>query len=221
MPGPRRPKLADGAVHLWQADLAAAADDLAELLCEEELARAERIVNPRRAQLWRRSRGLLRELLGRYLRREPRSLRFAIGEHGKPALAGDGDDRLSFNMSHSGSIALYGFSDAGEVGVDIELARRRIDEVAVAHRALDRPTAERLEALDPDTRRREFLRAWARHEAALKCLGAGIGGSAAESRAGELCVLDLDLDAARGPTAAGALACERAPRELRRWRWQG
>jgi 4'-phosphopantetheinyl transferase len=217
MSGPRRPELADGAVHVWRADLAGAADGLAELLCNEELARAERIVRPQRAQLWRRSRGLLRELLGRYVRREPRSLRFAIGEHGKPALAWDGDDRLSFNMSHSGSMALYAFSGAGEIGVDIEVARRTIDEVAVAHRALGRPTAERLEALDPDTRRREFLRAWARHEAELKCLGTGIGGTQTDVGVVELWVSELELG---HPDIAGAVAAEGQARELCCWQWR-
>jgi 4'-phosphopantetheinyl transferase len=215
-PGPRRPQLADGAVHVWRADLAAAADDLAELLCEEERARAERIVSARRAELWRRSRGLLRELLGRYLRREPRTLRFALGEHGKPALILDGEDRVPFNMSHSGSVALYAFSGAGEIGVDVEVARRTIDEVAVAHRTLGRPTAERLEGLDPDTRRREFLRAWARHEAALKCLGVGIGGTQADVGAAELWVVELELGHA---DTAGAVAVEGRARELRCWQW--
>ncbi len=216
MPGPLRPKLADSAVHVWQADLACAADELAELLCEQELARAERIVSPERAQLWRRSRGLLRELLGRYLRREPRSLRFALGEYGKPALIPDGDDRVSFNTSHSGSIALYAFTGAGEIGVDVEAARRTIDEVAVARRTLGCATAERLEGLDPDTRRREFLRAWARHEAALKCLGVGIGGTQADVGAAKLWVVELELGHAG---TAGAVAAERRARELHCWQW--
>ena len=81
-PGPLRPLLAEGAVHVWRADLTAVAADLGELLCSDERARAERFVNERDGELWRRSRALLRALLGRYLQQEPRSLRFATGEHG-------------------------------------------------------------------------------------------------------------------------------------------
>ena len=211
-PGPLQPSLTEGAVHVWRADLPTLAPDLGELLCKQERARAERIVNKREGELWRRSRGLLRELLGRYLGLEPASLRFAIGEHGKPALD---QDRLPFNMSHSGELALYAFSDAGAVGVDVELARRPVDEVAIAARMLGEDVAQRLQALDPATRQREFLRAWARHEAELKCLGVGIGEAGAERSGHRPWVEELEL----GPTAGAAVATERRTRELLCWDW--
>jgi 4'-phosphopantetheinyl transferase len=215
-PGPLHPQLADGAVHVWRADLAAVSEELVALLCPEERARAARLLNEHRGELWRRSRGLLRALLGRYLQCDGRLLRFALGEHGKPALATN--DRLSFNMSHSGSVALYAFMCAGEIGVDVEVARRTIDEVAVARRTLGRPTADRLEGLDPDARRREFLRAWSRHEAALKCVGTGIGETQGDVDVAELWVVELELD---DLDAAGAVAAERRARELCCWQWRG
>jgi 4'-phosphopantetheinyl transferase len=216
-PGPPRPLLAKGAVHVWRAKLPSLAPDLAELLCEEERARAERILNKHEGELWRRSRGLLRELLGRCLGLEPTSLRFAVGEHGKPALADAGLGSLPFNMSHSGELALYAFSDAGAVGVDVEVARRPVDEVAIAARMLGEGVAQRLQLLDPVTRQREFLRAWAGHEAELKCLGVGIGGAGAAPAARRPWVAELEL----GPTAGAAVATERQARELRCWDWLG
>jgi 4'-phosphopantetheinyl transferase len=212
-PGPLRPLLAEGAVHVWRAELTSVAPALGELLCEEERARAERILNKEEGELWRRSRGLLRELLGRYLQLEPASLRFAVGEHGKPALTGA--DSLPFNMSHSGELALYAVSDAGAVGVDVEVARRPVEEVAVAARMLGEDVAQRLQALDPATRRREFLRAWASHEAELKCLGVGIGEPAAAPAGQRPWVVELEL----GPSAGGAVATEREARELLCWDW--
>ena len=230
-PGPLHPLLTDGAVQVWRADLTAAGEDLGELLCSDERARAERFVNERDGELWRRSRGLLRALLGRYLQRDPRSLRFAIGEHGKPALVEDVAEspeakprasadasrapQLSFNMSHSGALALYALSHTGAVGVDVELARRPIDEVAIAARTLGAAEARRLQALEPEIRRREFLRAWARHEAQLKFLGVGIGGALADTAGHKPWVAELEL----GPDAAAAVAAERPARELRCWEW--
>lgn len=212
-PGPLRPQLADDAVHVWRADLNEVAEDLGNLLCTEERARAERMVDELNGQLWRRSRGLLRALLGRYLQLDPSSLRFFTGEHGKPALADDAPPTVDFNMSHSGQLALYAFSAAGAVGVDVEVARRPTDEVAIAARVLGASEAARLRALDPETRRREFLRAWTRYEAQLKCLGTGIGGTDDGAR---LWMANLDL----GQGAAGAVAAARPPRELRCWGWQ-
>jgi 4'-phosphopantetheinyl transferase len=213
-PGPQRPRLAPGAVHVWRADLTKLSPGLAELLSEDERGRGERILNKREGELWRRSRGLLRELLGRYLELEPASLRFAVGEHGKPALD---HDPLPFNMSHSGQLALYAFSDAGAVGVDVEVVRRPIDEVAIAARMLGKGEADRLQTLDPDSRRREFLRAWARHEAELKCLGVGVGGDDAQAEHAERkpSVLDLEL----GSSAGAAVATEHDAHELRCWDW--
>jgi 4'-phosphopantetheinyl transferase len=229
-PGPNQPVLAEGAVHVWRADLAEVAGELGELLNDDERARAERLVSERDAERWRRARGLLRALLGRYLEEDPRSLRFATGEHGKPAVARDTSDQLSatrdtpasrcaelqFNMSHSGPLALYAFSAAGAVGVDVEIARHPIDEVAIAARTLGELTARRLAELDPDRRRYEFLRAWARHEAELKCLGSGIGGTGVDRGAYKPLVVALEL----GPDAAGAVATQRTARELRHWDWR-
>jgi 4'-phosphopantetheinyl transferase len=227
-PGPLRPLLAADTVHVWRADLIAVAEDLGELLCSEEHARAERIVNEREGELWRRSRGLLRTLLGRYLQRDPSALRFVTGEHGKPALAQDTTERpatgqraaadpncLSFNMSHSGDWALYAFSHAGAVGVDVELARRPVEEVAIAARMFGAAEAQRLQALDPANRQREFLRAWAHHEAELKCLGVGIGGADAHASTDRPCVVQLEL----GLNAGAAVASERQARALCRWDW--
>jgi 4'-phosphopantetheinyl transferase len=216
-------------VHVWRADLAAVSPELGELLCEEELARAERILNKRDGELWRRSRGLLRTLLARYLQRDPSTLRFVTGEHGKPALVHNADelstagppatadtDPLPFNVSHSGQWALYAFSAAGPVGVDIEVARQPVDAVAIAARIFGPIQAQRLQALDPASRQREFIRAWARHEAELKCLGVGIAGAEAHAGPGGPWVVQLEL----GFDAGAAVASELQALELRCWGWQ-
>lgn len=245
-PGPCQPKLPAGAVHVWRADLAAADERLADLLCAQERERAARLLSDRDRLLWTRARGVLRALLGRYLGLEPGALRFAVGERGKPALLdgtarlSDGTARLSdeaarlsagtaaggtaatlaFNLSHSGAVALYALSSAGEVGVDVEVERRQLDEPALAERVLGARQAARLRALaDPIVRRREFLRAWTRHEAGVKCLGTGIGAgiAAGAPQAGGQTPWLCDLDLPDG--AAGALACVRAPAELRCWSW--
>ncbi|HTD10108.1 MAG TPA: 4'-phosphopantetheinyl transferase superfamily protein [Solirubrobacteraceae bacterium] len=237
--GPLLPLLSDGEVHIWRADLATVSPRLEELLCDGERTRAARILNERDGELWRRSRGLLRSLLGRYLQLEPSSLRFSIGTHGKPALQHPDElpspvqpaahqrtpastDRVCFNMSHSDGLALYAFSRSGAVGVDVEVARRPVDAVAIAARMLGPAQARRLEALDPPLRQREFLRAWVCYEAELKCLGVGIGPSPAGTPAYEPWVaeIELGLRPEQGPTAAAAVAAEQRARELCFWDWQ-
>jgi len=229
-PGPLHPLLAPDAVHVWRADLTAVTDELCELLCGEERSRAERVLRERNRELWQRSRGLLRELLGRYLQRDPRALRFTTGRQGKPALAQDagqaatpprrsstGPARVSFNLSHSEGLALYAFAETGAVGVDVEVARRPVAEVAIAARTFGPAEARRLEGLDPAIRQREFRRAWVRHEAELKCLGVGLGGADARGEVPRPWIAQLDM----GPSAEGAVAAECLAAELSCWQWRG
>jgi len=232
----RHPRLAEDAVHVWRANLEAVPERLLGLLSPEEHARAARLVGERRRQLWARAHSVLRELLGRSLERDPRMLRFSTGPHGKPALRDDppgsaaeaaeltpaGPRRLHFNMSHSGGLALYVLSTVGEVGVDVEVAGRPLDVLAVAARAFGPAEARRLQQLDPPTREQELLRAWVRHEAELKCRGTGIGGAGAEGAEGaerkmreKVWIAELDM----GSHGAAAVAVARPPRELSCWEW--
>jgi 4'-phosphopantetheinyl transferase len=208
-------ELGAGAAEVWLADLNAVADELGELLSPQEHARAARFANARHGVLWARAHGLLRLLLGSHVGCDPRSLRFTAGAHGKPALEGEQGDGVSFNLSHSGHLALLAFASEGAVGVDVELARRPTDVLGVARRMFGADEARRLAGLQPPLREREFLRAWVRHEAALKYHGSGLGGADSEPTDEPPWIVELDV----GPNAAGALA--RAPGELRLWEWRG
>jgi len=161
---------------------------------------------------------VLRMLLGRYLNADPTRLRFGVESNGKPALAQPaGALRLFFNVSHSGGLALYAFTQAGAVGVDVQVGRGRIDHVAIAARAFGAERARRLEGLAPSKREREFLRAWVSHEALLKCRGTGIGGAPASAGA---CAREPWIAQLHpGPLAPGAIALEQRPRVMRCWDW--
>jgi 4'-phosphopantetheinyl transferase len=212
-PGPTGPSLADGSVHVWLADLQDVSDDLCVALSADERARGERFLRERNGRLWQRSRALLRTLLGRYLHRDPGALRFRIGAYGKPELIDH--TALSFNLSHSRHTALYAFATPGPVGIDVEGPRRAFDAVAIAARELGSDEAQRLRALPPTEREREFLRAWVRHEAKLKCLGLGLG---AADRRPDTSFLWID-ELQPGPDAVAALAAPERPSDLRCWQW--
>ncbi len=214
-PGPAAPRLAPATVDVWRADLTAAAErgDGRALLSGDERDRAARFARPEDGERWAAARGVLRALLGAYAGADPRELRFETGPHGKPRLAGE--DRLRFNLSHSGEVALYAFALDREVGVDVELPRRAVDHVAIARRILGDGEAERLQALDPPAREREFLRAWVRWEAVLKCRGTGIGGAGAPSDDPDPWVEQLDAE----PPGSAALAVAGGPCAVRCWRW--
>jgi 4'-phosphopantetheinyl transferase len=173
------------------------------MLSREERERAERFARVEDRRRWSRSRGVLRALLGNYAGADPKSLRFSIGVHGKPSLA-VGPMGLCFNLSHSGNIAIYAFALGCAVGIDVELSGQEIDMLAVAARTLD-----------PQALEREFLSAWVRREALLKCRGIGFGiagGGATDESSFWVTELDVGVGAA-------ALAIEGQPREVRCWAW--
>jgi 4'-phosphopantetheinyl transferase len=210
---PADPELADGAAHVWRADLGALPEELSRLLSQDELERAERFRRAREGRLWARGRGALRALLGGYIRSDPRTINIGEGAHGKPAM--QEHPAPAFNVSHSGETALFAFTLVGAIGVDVEVARRSFDTVALAARAFGADETARLQQLEPGERQQEFLRAWVRHEAALKCLGTGIWARGEPDPEHEPWITDLDL----GPGATGAVALETPPQELRCWTW--
>jgi 4'-phosphopantetheinyl transferase len=184
-----------------------------DLLSHEERARAERFGREHDGQRWARAHGLLRVLLGEYLRADPRALRFATGIHGKPELLDS--QGLCFNLAHSGGLALYAVAYGRPVGVDVEVALRQTDVLAVAARAFGPTTAARLGGLDSGAREREFLREWVRHEAALKCEGTGLGGGHTRANSRRLWLAELDL----GCRATAVLATMGEPTDVTCREW--
>lgn len=161
-------------IDVWRIDLGEETlDELGELLCVDERARAARLVRERDRVLWTRSRGASRMLLGRYLDRDPRQLRFVFGPYGKPALAAESRalHGLRFNLSHSGELMLLAVTTGNEIGVDVERAR------------------ERYEA--------SFLREWTKREAIVKCSGTGLARARIDLDVYLDGSLDIDLDGGR------------------------
>jgi phosphopantetheinyl transferase len=133
-------------LHLWRADLDAAEWPNAENLpaAERERAAAMSRVDSRRR--WVAARWALRQVLGRYLEREPELIELRFGERGKPTLAAP-TASLRFNLSHSGELALIVVGEEHEVGVDVQLL---------------------------GSRPAEFYADWTRREAIAKCHGTGL-----------------------------------------------
>jgi 4'-phosphopantetheinyl transferase len=226
-----RTDVSPSTVDIWRVDLREVGTEPARLLSMQERERAARIANPARRALWMRGRGVLRMLLGSYLKQPPHEIELRAGKYGKLALSGPAvkPGGFHFNLSHSGPLALYAFTPAAPVGIDLEIERERgreRDDAALAERVFGIETARRLRELDGQARRREFLRLWVRHEAALKCLGTGLAGSEAITAVADSSkpwVTDLNLGVPDGDAVAtetfAAVAVLSGPQELRRRDW--
>jgi 4'-phosphopantetheinyl transferase len=163
--------LQPGEVHVWRLSLDVAVEPFRKLLQPDELDRANRFYFEKDRKRFAIARGFLRVLLGRYLQSDPKSLMFSYGDYGKPAL---NETSLRFNMSHSGSVALYAVTEGREIGVDVEQVRADFTNDDVARRFFSPYEVECLQALPGEDRVEAFFRCWTRKEAYIKATGRGL-----------------------------------------------
>lgn len=144
-------------------------------LSPEERQNAETFVFPEHQQRYVVGRGMLRELLAPRLGIPPGGIEFIGNAYGKPRLADvHRAPELNFNVSHSGSLALYAFCRDRDVGVDVELMREIEDADDLAERFFSPAEAAALAALPVDQKSPAFLACWTRKEAFIKAIGLGL-----------------------------------------------
>jgi len=142
------------------------------VLSAEEIDRSDQYRHPEDRRSFECARGVLRFLLCRYLDVPASAISFAYGEHGKPSLV-DAPD-WSFNVSHSGEIALVAVAGAARVGIDIEKRRPLDDPHDLAERFFSDREAEDLRKVPDSDVPTAFFNAWTRKEAFAKATGAGL-----------------------------------------------
>jgi 4'-phosphopantetheinyl transferase len=170
--------LPDNEVHLWRADLDAIRSDESlwrELLSPDEVKRAERFHFERDRQRFSAGRAALRKILAAYLEAGSQRLNFCYSKKEKPSL-GPPHSRsgITFNLSHSGGIALYAFSRGREVGVDVEQIKRDIEVEAIGRRFFSPDEQAQLFALPAADQVDAFFRCWTRKESYIKATGDGL-----------------------------------------------
>ncbi len=226
-------------VDVWRAALELPARRLSSLwavLAADERARAEAFRMRGDRDRFVVGRGVLRSVLGGYLRRAPAELHIACEAHGKPSLVGTAAaGSLRFNVSHSEGLVLVAVASAAEVGVDVQWIRPDLSWDKIAGRFFSADEVAALRALPPETAREAFFACWTRKEAYAKARGEGLQHSfdrftvsvAPEELRVELREHD-DPDAASswslqtlevGRGYAAALAVGARGRRLRRWEW--
>jgi 4'-phosphopantetheinyl transferase len=170
-----RPKLVDGALHIWQVKLDRSEDELgamAALLSTDERDRAARFHFTRDREHYIAGRGILRNILARYLDQPARELLFNYGLRGKPVLSGA---PLQFNLAHSGGVAVIALSRDRSVGIDIEQIRVVPRWEGITNSFFSATEREAIQSVPSFDRLFAFFTCWTRKEAYLKATGDGIG----------------------------------------------
>lgn len=146
------------------------------VLASDELARAARFHFEQDRVRFIRCRAALRRLLGDYLNLAPAEVRFTYSPHSKPEVAADQNpNRLRFNVSHSGGMAVIAVGGPEDLGVDVEKIREDVNTADLAERFFSTREREMLRALPQSQRLPAFYACWACKEAFLKAIGDGLG----------------------------------------------
>jgi 4'-phosphopantetheinyl transferase len=234
---PDQIRIGDDEVHCWRVSLAqpeSAIRKLAQVLNEEESARADRFYFSRDHNRFVVARAGLRVILSRYLKTNPAKIQFSYSAYGKPALAGDPSaSELQFNLGHSHEVAIYAFSLRRQLGIDIEHIRPEVSGDEIAERFFASEEIATLRKIPSNQRTEAFFNCWTRKEAYIKARGEGLtfplGDFVVTMSPGEparlLSVRDAPQEAARwylqeldpGPGYAAAVAIERSGWELKLW----
>jgi 4'-phosphopantetheinyl transferase len=175
---PRGLELKQNQVHIWRAMLevtSAVSGRIERVLSRDEIGRANRFLFVRDRQRFIVARGFLRAIIGLYLDCPPTALHFDYGEHGKPFLSdGDSKSDLNFNLAHSASLAIYGFTRKEAIGIDLEEIRRDIDAGEIAKHFFSPNESRRLLSIPPIARTEAFFSCWTLKEAFIKAKGIGM-----------------------------------------------
>ena len=165
-------------IHVWQASLELSDSQTAallETLSPDEKMRSERYISGEAKNRFIAARGVLRNLLSRYLTKRAADIRIAYNENGRPVHAASGEkDQVIFNISHSGGKALFAFSAGIPLGIDLEIIRSDLDFVGIADRFFAPGEASALASLPEAARKDAFFLCWTRKEAFVKARGSGL-----------------------------------------------
>jgi 4'-phosphopantetheinyl transferase len=175
---PRTPALQDEIVHIWCASLDLPPKDISQnhtLLSADEKRRAENFFFIKDRNGFIAARGILRNILSRYLTVDPAAITFSYSPSGKPFLTDSSNhEGLSFNLSHSHRMALYAVTLSRGVGVDLEHIRQDFEWNDIARIFLSPEEMSHLQKTPKNIRFKKFYTYWSRKEAFLKSIGTGL-----------------------------------------------
>ncbi|MDB6096738.1 MAG: phosphopantetheine-protein transferase [Francisellaceae bacterium] len=161
-------------IHVWRVNLPLPKKVINRLinnLSLDELDRLKKISFPKHKEMFIISRGVLKDLIARYLNISVKNIFLSFNEYGKPFLK---YHNLYFNVSHTKGCLLYAFCLKTSVGIDIEKRETITDILSLATLFFSENEYLRFLELDNSEKPLAFYRCWTRKESYLKAIGIGL-----------------------------------------------
>lgn len=234
---PKILRLNSNEIHVWRTSLdmdACSIHILHQTLSADEQQRAALFHFQKDREHFIVARGLLREILSRYLNQKPDDISFYYNQHGKPELHTHGQEPLHFNISHSHGLALCAVTSC-PIGVDIERIRTDFPHSEIAEKFFSPHENAVLRSLPSNLQPKAFFTCWTRKEAYIKATGKGLSiplnqfeVSLLPGEPAVLLSIQSDIEAAShwllqdlnpSPNYVAALAIKRHEWQLKYWTW--
>ena len=161
-------------IEIWQIDVVSdfqSLNSLSGLLNNAEIERAHRYYHQKDRHRFITGRAALRILCGRYLKKNPLTIEFGIGQNKKPFLVNNAAAKLYYNTSHSENSILLAFSDS-EIGVDIEKEDSFFDYQEIINSNFTKEEIFFIKKAEKPTT--AFYLLWTRKEALAKATARGL-----------------------------------------------
>lgn len=168
------PSLSKNEINIWLAYLPDNLRDISHFvstLSEDEYKKAYSFKFSKDQQYFIMARGVLRCLLGKYLKTIPKNIEIVYGPWGKPYVSAK--QFLHFNLSHSRDYVLYAFTRSYEVGIDLEYINATFDVDSVVMNILCSEEFNYWNNINQSDKIKTFFKIWVCKEAFLKASGQG------------------------------------------------
>jgi len=165
--------------HIWSArysDLDRHFSVLSGLISEQEVTRAAGFKKSRDARNFILRQGMVRAVLGQYIRKEAQAVRFVREESGKPYLNPEENiHEIHFSPSHTDEMLCLGVSRKNRIGLDIVKCDSRYPFSATAEYLFTPGERQWITRAPSHEQQVRFFRIWSLKEALLKTMGGGVG----------------------------------------------
>jgi 4'-phosphopantetheinyl transferase len=165
--------------HIWSArytDLDQYYPILSGLVNAQEATRAAGFKKTRDAQDYILRHGMVRAVVGQYIRKEPQEIQFIHEQSGKPDLDPEGDlHDIHFSLSRTDEMVCLGISKKTRIGLDVVKCDSRYPFLAAAEYLFTPDERQWITRTTPHDRHVRFFRIWSLKEALLKAMGGGAG----------------------------------------------
>lgn len=166
-------------IHIWSIEQQKAAwqiESFRNCLTPEERGQSNSFCSNHLRNRFILSRGLLRTVLGFYLKIAPSEVTLIRGAHGKPYVLQPGvsEYRYHFSLSNSGAITTLAVNLDREIGIDIEEMRTIASATSIIEQFFSDEESAVLKNLSANQRLEAFFRCWTAKEAFLKATGEGL-----------------------------------------------